>query len=391
MWSDTGRHPNGCRPVAYPALAYPAQTSGSRLWTSPRPTQLVHSTIAAVSDPLANHSDLPHSPDVRGTAERPRLAPWIPVLRRGPNELQLGVEPGTGVVVSGAPDGFESLLALLDGTVSVADLRAVADACGIDPELALRLVRGIESAGLIAQSGRPSDEVPTAALRIRLIGAGVLGLSVATALLRAGIARLDIVDPDPVDPDLYPRPGLATTQADALRLRLRRQLRSRTAPTNDDRGQPAVHVARHWNKPDHPVPDLTVIATDRAEPDRVIGDDYVRADHPHLYVRPLHAGAAIGPFVLPGRTPCLGCLDRVRRDADPAWPQLLTQLCRIRLPVLPMLAAWAASTTAVQIACWASGGDPGSAGGTFELTAEDYQLRVRPWPMHPACGCSWVG
>lgn len=337
-----------------------------------------------MTDLLANDSD------------RPQLLPWIPVLRRGPDELQLGVDPGTGVVLSGAPEGFESLLALMDGTVSVPELRTVANARGIDPDVALQLVRGIESAGLLTRRAAGSDPAapapaPTAALAVRLIGAGGLGLAVAAALVRAGIARLDIFDPDPVDPAVHPRPGLAATQADALRLRLRRQLRSQPARSADDRGQPTIHVARHWNKPDHPVPDVTVIATDRAEPDRAIGDDYVRADHPHLYVRPLHAGAAIGPFVQPGRTPCLGCLDRVRRDADPAWPQLLAQLCRIRLPVLPMLATWAASTTAVQIACWASGGEPGSSGGTFELTADDYQLRVRPWPMHPACGCSWVG
>ena len=333
-----------------------------------------------MTDLLANHSD------------QPQLLPWIPVLRRGPDELQLGIDPATGVVLSGAPEGFESLLALMDGTVSIPELRTVAGARGIDPDVALQLVRGIDSAGLLSHRPTgPQTAAPTAPLRVRLIGAGVLGLAVATALLRAGIAQLDIFDPDPVDPAVHPRPGLAATQADALRLRLRRQLRSQSAQPAGERSQPSVHVARHWNKPDHPLPDLTVIATDRAEPDRAIGDDYVRADHPHLYVRPLHAGAAIGPFVLPGRTPCLGCLDRVRRDADPAWPQLLTQLCRIRLPVLPMLAAWAASTTAVQIACWASGGEPGSTGGTLELTADDYQLRVRPWPMHPACGCSWAG
>jgi bacteriocin biosynthesis cyclodehydratase domain-containing protein len=149
-------------------------------------------------------------------------------------------------------------------------------------------------------------------------------------------------------------------------------------------------VARHWIKPDQPPPDLTVIATDRAEPDRAIGEDYVRSDHPHLYVRPLQAGAVIGPFVLPGRTPCLGCLDRVRRDADPAWPGLLAQLCRLPVPVLPMLAAWAASTAVVQIASWAADGEPGTAGSTLELTSTDYQLRARPWPMHPSCGCWWA-
>lgn len=340
-----------------------------------------------MTDLDARSTDRPHDFD------RPRLDPWIPVLRRGPNELQLGIEPG-GVVVSGAPEGFESLLALLDGSHSVADLRSTAAAYGIDPELALQLVRGIDSAGLFTRpSSTPSstpDGTPTARLRIRLVGAGALGLAVATALLRAGIARLDIIDPDPVDPEVHPRPGLATTQADALRLRLRRQLRTRAALADGEQSQPTIHVARHWNKPDHPAPDLTVIAQDHAEPDRAIGDDYVRADHPHLYVRPLHAGAMIGPFVHPGRTPCLGCLDRVRRDADPAWPRLLTQLCRIPLPVQPMLTAWAASTVAVQIACWAAGGDPASSGATLELTAGDYQLRVRPWPMHPLCGCCWV-
>ncbi|WP_188894383.1 ThiF family adenylyltransferase [Microlunatus endophyticus] len=321
------------------------------------------------------------------TAERPRLAPWIPVLRRGPDELQLGTDAGTGLVLSGVPDHFEDLLALLDGSISLPDLAMIARSYGIEPETALQLVRGIDAAGLLTRPGTPTA-TPTQRLRIRLIGAGVLGLAVATALLRAGISRLDIVDPDPVDPGIHPRPGLATTQAEALRLRARS--RSRSEPNRDAGPPPAIQVARHWNKPDHPPPDLTVIAVDRAEPDRAIGDDYVRSDHPHLYVRPMQAGAVIGPFVLPGRTPCLGCLDRVRRDADPAWPGLLTQLCRIRLPVLPMLAAWAASTAAVQIACWAGGGNPGSGGGTFELTADDFELRVRPWPMHPACGCSWI-
>lgn len=347
---------------------------------------------------------VPHQPSVSadnrtdtrttpGLTDRPRLAPWIPVLRRGPDQLQIGVEPASGLVLSGVPERFEELLALLDGTVTVADVRAVAGAYGIDPELAHQLVRSISSAGLMAHPPEQIDiaSAPTARLRVRLVGAGVLGRSIATSLLRAGVARLDIVDPDPVDPALYPHSGLATTQADALRLRLRGRSRARPPRPEDDTGQPIVHVARHWNKPDRPAPDLTVIATDRAEPDRAIGDDYVRSDHPHLYVRPLHAGAVVGPFVSPGRTPCLGCLDRVRRDADPAWPGLLAQLCRIRLPVLPMLAAWAASTAAVQIACWARGGAPGTGGGTLELTANDYELRVRPWPMHPSCGCSWMG
>ena len=374
------------------------------LWTIPGPTAGARPRITAVPEQQAssrpddvsrcNVSRSNVSPPEAPTADfRPRLPPWVPVLRRRPDQLQLGIDPARGLILSGAPDRFEELLGLLDGTLTLADVRALAVAYGIEPELAVHLVRSIGSAGLLT-GDEVATEPPTRRFRVRLVGAGVLGVAIAASLLRAGIDRLDIVDTDPVDPTVYPRPGLATTQADALRLRLRSRRRSAglvDRPAASDGAAPSVHVARHWTKPDQPAPDLTVIATGRAEPDRAIGEDYVRSDHPHLYVRPLQAGAVVGPFVLPGRTPCLGCLDRVRRDADPAWPGLLTQLCRLPVPVLPMLAAWAASTAVVQIACWAADGVPGTAGSTVELTASDYQLRVRPWPMHPSCGCWWAG
>jgi hypothetical protein len=351
-----------------------------------------HSRITAVRDGQNSGSAPDSSSGLAGRSGisgRPRLRPWLPVLRRGPGELQLGLDPESGLVLSGVPDRFEQLLGRLDGTGTIFDIRAAAGACDIDPDLAEHLVQVIGAAGLLSDStADPPDAEPYAALgglHLRLIGAGVLGCSVASALLLAGVERLDIVDSDPVDPTLYPRPGLATSQADALRARLR----VRGGSSADRPRSPRVQVARHWSKPDHPAPDLTVITTDRAEPDRAIGEDYVRADHPHLYVRPLDGGAVVGPLVLPGRTPCLGCLDRVRQVADPAWPLLLVQLCRTSLPIVPLLASWAGATATVQIACWAAGGDPGTGGGTLELTAVDYQLRVRPWPMHPNCGCGW--
>lgn len=54
--------------------------------------------------------------------------------------------------------------------------------------------------------------------------------------------------------------------------------------------------------------------------------EYLRADVPHLPVAFEVDGITIGPWVVPGRTPCLACRDGHERDRDPAWPLLHSQL-----------------------------------------------------------------
>jgi hypothetical protein len=58
------------------------------------------------------------------------------------------------------------------------------------------------------------------------------------------------------------------------------------------------------------------------------------ADVPHVPLVLTGTGAEVGPFIDPGRTPCLACLAAHRRDADPAWPQLAAQLLGRPAPVL---------------------------------------------------------
>lgn len=319
---------------------------------------------------------------MHATDERLLLPEWVPVLRRGTDELQVGLEPGPGVVLAGVPAGTGEVLRLLDGTRSNRDIRRLAADLGVNPTLMDEVLHRLRSAGLLLSAStdqpvRPGS-VDLSGRRVRLVGAGALGLAVAAAALDAGLDRLDIVDPDPVDPSVHPRPGLAGSQAEALRSRLAARARGRVA----------LRVANHWTKPDDAAPDLTVIAATCAEPDRVIGEDYVRADHPHLYVRPLPGGVVVGPLVVPGRTPCLGCGDLLRRDADPAWPTLLPQLYRTRIPVAAPLADWAGLTAVFQVAGRLAGFEVGTGSGTLELTA-DLQVRYRRWPMHPACGCAW--
>ncbi|QDP96461.1 hypothetical protein FOE78_11585 [Microlunatus elymi] len=324
----------------------------------------------------------------RATEERPRLVPGMPVLERGPGQLQIGLGPDAGLVLSGAPTGLRAVLALVDGNHGRSQILAAARRSDIEPELIDRILRSLSSAGLlIDNTSAPAAAIDLSRQRIRLVGAGRLGRAVATALLEAQVGSLFLVDGDPIDPAVYPRPGLASSAAQALQSVLQH------LPDRDHTdGLPCateVRVVGHWTKPEHLSPDLTVIATDRAEPDRAIGEDYTRIDHPHLFVRPLLDGVLVGPFVRPGRGPCLRCTDLTRRDADEAWPLLLAQLCRTRLPVLPLLATWAGTTAVGQLAHHLAGGVPSTASGTLELVAPECELRYRSWPMHPSCGCAW--
>lgn len=52
----------------------------------------------------------------------------------------------------------------------------------------------------------------------------------------------------------------------------------------------------------------------------------VHDDRPHLPVAFDEGGATVGPFVIPGRTPCLACRDEHDRAADPAWAAVHSQL-----------------------------------------------------------------
>ena len=46
----------------------------------------------------------------------------------------------------------------------------------------------------------------------------------------------------------------------------------------------------------------------------------------HLPVTILEGGGVVGPLVVPGATPCLGCVEQHHTDRDPDWPVLLAQL-----------------------------------------------------------------
>src|SRR5690625_7382531 len=57
----------------------------------------------------------------------------------------------------------------------------------------------------------------------------------------------------------------------------------------------------------------------------------MRQDIPHLSILMADDHATVDPVVIPGKSPCLRCLDLHRDDHEPAWPMLATQLMTIQL------------------------------------------------------------
>ncbi len=113
---------------------------------------------------------------------------------------------------------------------------------------------------------------------------------------------------------------------------------------------------------------------------------------PHLCAYASEAIGVVGPFVLPGRTACVRCLDHARTDRDPAWPVILAQLAG-RQPVplacdAPLAAAVAAQASFQVLAFIDGAAVPGAVtNGTLELVLPAWQWRRRTWSPHPACDC----
>jgi hypothetical protein len=204
----------------------------------------------------------------------------------------------------------------------------------LDPHWVTWLVDRLTLAGLLVRP--PAPVAPT----VRVVGAGALAAAVTVALEDAGLA----------------------------------------ARRFDPAGFAALPAA-----PDGP--ELVLLAGASAEPDRATTDALFREGRAHLVVRLEPDLAVVGPFVQPGRTPCVRCLDLTRVRLDRAWPALLAQLCREKVEPEPSLVSWAAATAAVQVRAWLAGGTAETAGSTLELDLVDFRLRSRPWPAHPGCGC----
>lgn len=113
---------------------------------------------------------------------------------------------------------------------------------------------------------------------------------------------------------------------------------------------------------------------------------WLRRDIPHLPVVFSDTGVLIGPIVEPGIGPCLHCLDLHRRDADPAWPTLASQLHGRRSAAESAVLAIEGASTVCRLALARISAGAGAAASVRIDTATG-QRTERTWTAHPECGC----
>jgi bacteriocin biosynthesis cyclodehydratase domain-containing protein len=130
------------------------------------------------------------------------------------------------------------------------------------------------------------------------------------------------------------------------------------------------------------------------EVDRARLDPLVRSDTPHLVVRLVDGCAVVGPFVVPGETACLRCLDLHHSVADPDHVSVTSRYVRATArsggaetdPVLGTLAvAWAVRDVVAHL----EGRRPATWSGTLLLDPDPARQSQEVWPSHPECGCCW--
>lgn len=132
---------------------------------------------------------------------------------------------------------------------------------------------------------------------------------------------------------------------------------------------------------------LVVAAGELSRPDL---DPHVREGRAHLAVAAGPRGWTVGPFVLPGASACLRCVDAHRGEHDPRRALVVDQLAgRSTAPDDPVLACLALAWAVRDVQTHLDGGLPSTWSATIDLAADLQPVRRR-WGRHPHCGCSWA-
>jgi hypothetical protein len=266
---------------------------------------------------------------------RPVLRPGWQVARFDDQHLQVGLDAPERAVLADSPDVRRLLTAL-----------ANADASWEPPAspTALRALDRLRSAGLLVP-------VPGTYLEARL--AAEHGASASSRLAARRSARVAVEASPPLGEAIVPL------------------LRSEGV-------QPVTAAAS-----------MTLVAT--------IGpirrgrlDALLQQGRPHLVVSGTPTAWEVGPFVVPGRTACLRCVDAARTETDPHRAVVVDQLARSStpVPVSPTLQAAALALAVREIVSYVDGDAPATWSASLLLSASGAPA-LRPWPRHPLCGCAW--
>jgi bacteriocin biosynthesis cyclodehydratase domain-containing protein len=351
---------------------------------------------------------------------RVQLRPGLQPIWRGPHTLQLGTVPGRATVLDGLTAADRVLLEqLLDG-IELAELTAGRIPPG--PARGHELIRLLDASdALVPARGRDTltrvghrrrrlesdaaswslvdprgDGWQLLARRSRqavlVRGGGRLATAITVTLAAAGL-RVRLEDARPVrDRDLLPGGAHVSDVGEPREAAARFALKRAGLAAMWVAGLHAPTAAPPPPGPPGPVADLVVLVEHGAA-DAGAALPLLRADLAHLSVLVRETDVLVGPLVRPGRGPCLRCLDLHRAERDPAWPRMLAQLLardpRRADPEEAALVGLAAGLASLQVLGRLDGRAVPAVGATLEVGLPDGLVGRRPWPAHPACGCTW--
>jgi len=166
---------------------------------------------------------------------------------------------------------------------------------------------------------------------------------------------------------------------------LRRRLAPALAADPPDRPRVAVYgagelaeeLARQLDRSDDPELVVLVAPWVLAPAEHGV---WLRRDVAHL---PVTVGetVTVGPLVAPGASACLHCVHLARRDADPAWPAIATQLHGRSAPAL-------SRTAIAEAGAFVARHLDAVPGTSWELDPRDGRVSVARWERHPECSCA---
>jgi hypothetical protein len=292
---------------------------------------------------------------------RPILRPGTHLLTRSDGSLQLGLDPGSAVVVDDSPGLRSALLGAStehDGVDALQQVGVVVDERTVVPLLAEGRDGGVPRAAAAALSLAAGPVAPEAAARRE---------SVTVQVVRFG----------------HPAGTPLVTTAERLLATSGVRTTGGTTGRRATRGR-ASRLG---------------LLVGAGEPDRELADGWLRAGVPFVVVRLLEGRAVLGPFVVPGRTACLRCVDAHHTDSDPDWPLLVRQVAEacvrdrvdgVPEPVDPALGDVAVAWACRDLLTHLDGGRPTTWSATLTLDADLGGIEHRPWPRHAECACTWA-
>ncbi|WP_405916169.1 TOMM precursor leader peptide-binding protein [Streptomyces sp. NBC_00728] len=351
-----------------------------------------------------------------------------PALRRGwrdLNTVQFGMAPAHAMVLGPMDTATGSFLELLDGTRGMPLLREQGREMGLPDGHVDGLVDRLARSGLLddttgggpaATALREKKEVmdrlrsdlaslslvapgPGGAverlaarrcLRVRVRGAGRVGVVLAALLAGAGVGEVEVrdlgrVEPWDVAPGGLPVESIGERREDAARRAVRRAAPDRPPrPSAEGKEGEGTHGLS-----------LVILAPRDGlavhAPDPAAAESLIASGTPHLYAGVVEATGIVGPLVLPGDTGCANCLDLRRTDRDPTWPRLVAQWrsgrqCRVTACDLALAAA-VAGLAASHALAFLDGDLPATAGARWEASLPGADWHATPVWAHPACPC----